>query len=145
MKRGHHRNIETNIERNKHTSRLLDQLGPEGRVGENTYFSRPGKLSKVHLHAWLFSNPCGKVLIVVGISWSPDLRVQFILLLVSFLFAFYNFHRTGPYEESNCIINSPSPRLYHSYPLLLLLKPQSPLQPIVLIQSIHPTGHTIAA
>ena len=39
MKRGHQRNKETNIEknkqeRNKHTSRLLDQLGPEGRVGE---------------------------------------------------------------------------------------------------------------
>ena len=31
MKRGHQRNKE----RNKHTSRLLDQLGPEGRVGEN--------------------------------------------------------------------------------------------------------------
>ena len=30
MKRGH----QTNKERNKHTSRLLDQLGPEGRVGE---------------------------------------------------------------------------------------------------------------
>ena len=42
----------------------------------NTYLSIPGKLSEVHLHAWLFSNPCGKVLITVGISWSPDLRVQ---------------------------------------------------------------------
>ena len=37
-----------------------------------------GKLSEIHLHAWLFSNPCGKVLIIVGISWSPDLRVQHI-------------------------------------------------------------------
>ena len=36
----------------------------------------PGKLSEVHLHAWLFFNPCGNVLIFVGISWSPDLRVQ---------------------------------------------------------------------
>ena len=42
----------------------------------NTYVSIPGKLSEVHLYAWLFSNPCGKVLITVGISWSPDLRVQ---------------------------------------------------------------------
>ena len=33
-------------------------------------------MSEVHLHAWLFSNPCGKVLIIVKISWSPDLRVQ---------------------------------------------------------------------
>ena len=31
---------------------------------------------KIHFHAWLFSNPCGKVLIIVGISWSPDLRAQ---------------------------------------------------------------------
>ena len=35
-----------------------------------------GKLSEVHLHPWLFSNSCGKVLIIVEISWSPDLRVQ---------------------------------------------------------------------
>ena len=42
----------------------------------NTYVSIPGKLSEVHLHAWLISNPCGKVLIFIGISWSPDLRVQ---------------------------------------------------------------------
>ena len=40
MKRGHqtkkHRNKQRNKEtKNKHTSRLLDQLGPEGRVGEN--------------------------------------------------------------------------------------------------------------
>ena len=42
----------------------------------NTYLSIPGKLSEVHLPAWLFSNPCGKVLITVGISLSPDLRVQ---------------------------------------------------------------------
>ena len=38
--------------------------------------SIPQKLSEVHLHAWLFSNPCGKVLIIVGISWSLDLRVK---------------------------------------------------------------------
>ena len=46
----------------------------------NTYVSVPGKLSDIHLHAWLFSNPRGKVLIIVGISWSPDLRVQHIQL-----------------------------------------------------------------
>ena len=40
------------------------------------YISIPGKLSEIHLHAWLFSNPRGKVLIIVGISWSPYLRVQ---------------------------------------------------------------------
>ena len=42
----------------------------------NMYGSSPGKLSEIHLHACLFSNPCGKVPIIVGISWSPDLRVQ---------------------------------------------------------------------
>ena len=61
----------------------------------NKYVSIPGKLSEIHLHAWLLSNPCGKVLIIDGISWSPDLRVQHIenghkfhyvyLCLVSFL------------------------------------------------------------
>ena len=42
----------------------------------NMYVTIPRKLSVIHLHAWLISNPCGKVLIIVGISWSPDLRVQ---------------------------------------------------------------------
>ena len=41
-----------------------------------TYVSIPGKLSEIHLHAWLFSNQCGKVLIIVGTSWSKDMRVQ---------------------------------------------------------------------
>ena len=40
------------------------------------YVHIPGKLSDIHLHARLFSNPCGNILIIVGISWSPDLRVQ---------------------------------------------------------------------
>ena len=44
-----------------------------------TFVSIPRKLAEVHLHAWLFSNPCVKVLIIVGISWSPDLRVQHIV------------------------------------------------------------------
>ena len=43
----------------------------------NTFVSIPRKLSEVHLHAWLFSNPCGKVLISDEVSWSLDLRVQF--------------------------------------------------------------------
>ena len=47
----------------------------------NMYISIPGKLSEVHLHAWFFSNPCGKVLNIVGISWSPDLRVQHMHVL----------------------------------------------------------------
>ena len=48
MKRGHHSNIETSRkERNKHTSRLLDQLGPEGRVGENHVSKRPLNLSRI--------------------------------------------------------------------------------------------------
>ena len=38
----------------------------------------PGKLSEFHLHAWLFSNPRGKVLINVIILCSPDMRVQHI-------------------------------------------------------------------
>ena len=42
----------------------------------NMYVSSPGKLSEIHVHACLLSNPGGKVLIIVGISWSPDLRVQ---------------------------------------------------------------------
>ena len=42
----------------------------------NTYVSISGKLSEIDLHAWWFSNPCAKVIIIVGISWSPDLRVQ---------------------------------------------------------------------
>ena len=42
----------------------------------NAYINTPGKLSEIHLHAGLFFNPCGKVLSIVGISWSPDLRVQ---------------------------------------------------------------------
>ena len=42
----------------------------------NRYVSIPGKLSENHLNAWLFSNPRGKVQINVGISCSPDLRVQ---------------------------------------------------------------------
>ena len=46
------------------------------------YVNIPGKLSEIHLHAWLFSNPCGKVLIIIAISWSPDLRVQHKLLYV---------------------------------------------------------------
>ena len=41
MKRGLQRNKDTKkqtkIQRNKHTSRLLDQLGPEGRVGEKSH------------------------------------------------------------------------------------------------------------
>ena len=44
----------------------------------NKYVSIPGKLSEIHLYAQLFSNSCGKVLIIVGIPWSPDLRVQLI-------------------------------------------------------------------
>ena len=46
----------------------------------NTYVSIPGKLSQIQLHEWLFSNPCGKVLIIFGISWSLDLRVQHIYI-----------------------------------------------------------------
>ena len=42
----------------------------------NMHVSIPGKLSGIHLHALLFSSPCGKVLIIVGISWNPYLRVQ---------------------------------------------------------------------
>ena len=46
-------------------------------------------MSEVHLHAWLFFNPCGKVLIIVGILWSPDLRVQHIYIdIYIFIFIF---------------------------------------------------------
>ena len=34
MERGQQTKKQRNKERNKHTSRLLDQLGPEGQVGE---------------------------------------------------------------------------------------------------------------
>ena len=42
------------------------------------------KWASDNLHAWLFSNPCGQVLIIVGISWSPDLRVQHILYTIHY-------------------------------------------------------------
>ena len=48
---------------------------------KNTYVSITWKLSQVHLHTWLFSNSCGNVLIIVGISWSPHLVVQNIYFL----------------------------------------------------------------
>ena len=44
----------------------------------NMFVSILGKLSEIHLHAWLFANPCKKVLIIVAISWSSDLRAQHI-------------------------------------------------------------------
>ena len=48
MKRGHQRNKHTRKERkkqtNKHTSRLLDQLGAEGQVGENPLQDRNRKI-----------------------------------------------------------------------------------------------------
>ena len=53
-----------------------------------TYVSILGKLSEIHLHAWFFSNPCGKVLIIIGISWSPDLRVQHKCLKIQILVTF---------------------------------------------------------
>ena len=31
-----------------------------------------------NFQAWSLSNPCGKVLIIVGMLWSPDLKVQHI-------------------------------------------------------------------
>ena len=49
----------------------------------NTYVSIPVKMSEIHFHAWLFSNPCGNVLIVDRISWSPDLRMQHMNTMVS--------------------------------------------------------------
>ena len=52
----------------------------------NSYLSIPGKILEVHLHAWLFSNPHGKVLIIVGILLSLDLRVQPINVLITVLY-----------------------------------------------------------
>ena len=40
------------------------------------YVRIPGKFSEINLRASLFSNPQGKVLIIVGMSCSPDLKVQ---------------------------------------------------------------------
>ena len=57
-------------------SRNTQSLGKIQFSRNNMYVRIPEKLSEIHLHAWLFSNPCGKVQITVGISWSPDLRVQ---------------------------------------------------------------------
>ena len=51
--------------------------------------SIPAKLLVVHLHSWLFSNPCGKVLIIVEISWSPDQRVQHICKCQKYIFNFF--------------------------------------------------------
>ena len=60
-----------------------------------TYVSILGKLSEIHLHAWLFSNPYGKVLIVVGISWSPDLRMQHINLVIKIYIYIFNLGGRG--------------------------------------------------
>ena len=57
----------------------------------------PEKLSAIHLHAWLFSNPRGKVLLIVGISCSPDVRVQHTLssYFILITFQLYIFNRPG--------------------------------------------------
>ena len=57
----------------------------------NMYVRISGKLSEIQVHEWFFSTPCGKVLIIVGISWSLNLRVQPI------------------YDEDTAKINSPPP------------------------------------
>ena len=57
---------------------------------------------QINLHAWLFSNPCGKVLIIVGISWSLDLRVQH--MFHSEILASLNFNKNkivSPGLENN--------------------------------------------
>ena len=47
-----------------------------GRLAGPPRMLIPGKFSEIHVHAWLFSNPRWKVLIIVGISCRSDLRVQ---------------------------------------------------------------------
>ena len=66
------------------------QMGFKQYSRNNTYVSIPEKLSEIHLHVWSFSNPCGKILIIVGILWSPDLRVQHIFIFSSSIF--FKFH-----------------------------------------------------
>ena len=48
MKRGH----QTKKQRNTHASRLLDQLGPEGRVGENVWTKQKGRLNLCDARWW---------------------------------------------------------------------------------------------
>ena len=43
MKRGH----QTDKQTNKHTSQLLDQLGPEGRVGEKSKWDKTYNVTKL--------------------------------------------------------------------------------------------------
>ena len=48
----------------------------------NVYVGIPGKLSEVHLHACLFSNPCRKVLVIVGISYVNMKQMGLFFLVV---------------------------------------------------------------
>ena len=48
----------------------------------NMYVGIPGKLSEVHLHACLFSNPCRKVLVIVGISYVNMKQMGLFFLVV---------------------------------------------------------------
>ena len=49
----------------------------------NKYVSIPGKLSEIHLYAQLFSNSCGKVLIIVGIPWSQPFLKNTVYVALS--------------------------------------------------------------
>ena len=81
----------------------------------NTCVSIPAKLSEGHLHAWLLSNPCGKVLIIVEISWSPDLRVQHSLSVShkidTIVYFSIIFNKKNCYQVISCNIFS-SHRVY---------------------------------
>ena len=66
-------NLSNNFKKKKDISTWIGeqpciQMDFEKKSRNNRYVIIPGKLSEIHLHARLFSNPCGKVLIIVGIS-----------------------------------------------------------------------------
>ena len=66
--------------------------------------------SEIHLHAWFFSNPCRKVLIIVEILWSPDLRVQHILYFSVAVEALYpSVYCGGPNLDEAHVCKSPRP------------------------------------
>ena len=60
----------------------------------NKYVSIPGKLSENHLHAWWFSNPFGKVLIIVGnrMESGSESALQLVYIYIYIFFLYFDHH-----------------------------------------------------
>ena len=82
MKRGH----QTQKETQKDTSRLLDQLGPEGRVGENCTRWRK------HTHR---QTDMGSLLNMFMFFFLKDLNIKYLKLLGSYSSAKWGSHMGG--------------------------------------------------